>query len=70
MTPRIQDKQRRLALLAGMVVGLLAKKQKKISIESLEYRTSTQRMGISFSEKIRCFWRKKWIYLKNQDKSE
>jgi hypothetical protein len=65
MTSCAKKKQRRLGLLAGMAVVLLAKNQKKIPIDSLEYRSSTQRMGVSFSEKIRCFWRKKWVSLKN-----
>ena len=70
MTPLIHKKHRRLGLLGGMAVFLLAKKQKKTPLNSLEYRTNTQRMGVCFSEKIRCFWRKKWVHLKDDDKAK
>ena len=61
-------KQRLFGLLAGSIVLLLKKRQKKIVPKEAEFSTSTQRLGVYFSGKIRFFGRKKWIFASKQDK--
>lgn len=63
-----QKKRRRLGLLAGSIVLLLEKRPKKFDPKNADFSTSVQRMGVHFSERIRNFWRKKWISAEKQDK--
>ena len=55
---------RPVGFLAGLIVKLFVKGQKKSPIKKNDFRTSTQRMGIGFTEEIRNFERKKWIFKK------
>jgi len=59
------NKSRFLGFCAGLIVKLFEKEQKKSPIKKSEFRISTQRMGIGFSEKIRDFWRNKWVFVKS-----
>ena len=53
-----------LGLLAAGILSLFGKKAGKVTAEDLkqtEFKTSTQRLGIRFSEKIRDVFRFRWI---------
>jgi hypothetical protein len=59
-----------LGLLAGWILSLFGKSPRKPEADDLkraDFRTSTQHLGIRFSEKIRDVFRFKW--LKIADKS-
>ena len=36
-------------------------------MQRLDFRTSTQRMGLRFTERLRDRWRRKWLKLKQRD---
>ena len=57
------QKQRKLGFLAGSLLNLFCKKPPKISLREFDCPTSTQRMGLCFSEKIRDLFRLKWIFI-------
>jgi len=53
-----------LGFLAGCLLSVLGKKSIRPAAEDfkrMEFKTSTQRMGISFTEKIRDVFRFRWI---------
>jgi len=53
-----------LGFLAGGLLSVFGKKSIKPAAEDfkrIEFKTSTQRMGIRFTEKIRKVFRFKWI---------
>lgn len=53
-----------LGLLAGGLLSVFGKKTIKPTAEDfkrIDFKTSTQRMGIRFTEKIRRVFRFKWI---------
>jgi len=53
-----------LGFLAGALLSVFGKKPSKPTAEDLrraEFITSTQRLGIRFTEKIRRFFRFKWL---------
>ncbi len=53
-----------LGSLAGGIVSLFGKGRRKPSVNDLrqaEFKTSTQRMGIRFTKKIRDVFRFKWL---------
>jgi hypothetical protein len=53
-----------LGLIAGAMLSLFGKSPAKPTAEDLgrmEFKTSTQRMGIRFTERIRDVFRFKWI---------
>jgi hypothetical protein len=60
-----------LGLLAGWLLSLFGKSPRKPVIDDLkraDFKTSTQHMGVRFSEKIRGVFRFRW--LKITDKTE
>jgi hypothetical protein len=53
-----------LGLIAGAMLSLFGKSPAKPTAEDcsrMEFKTSTQRMGIRFTERIRDVFRFKWI---------
>ena len=53
-----------LGLLAGGLLAVFGKSPAKPNVDDLkraEFRTSTQRLGIRFTEKIRDIFRLKWL---------
>ena len=53
-----------ISSIAGMIVSLFSKSPKNNEIEYLkkaDFKSSTQKIGISFTEKIRNTFRHKWI---------
>jgi len=58
--------QKWVAFVAGLVVlGLTAgrvRPDRKL-LRRMDYSTSTQRMGIRFSEYMRDIWRRRWLKL-------
>jgi len=61
----LQDKKRAsLAFLAGLLSRLFVKSSTKPTVNDLkktDFKTSTQDMGIRFTEKIRDVFRFRWI---------
>ena len=58
-----------LGLFAGSFLSLFGKSQQKTTVEDLkraEFKTSTQRMGVRFTEKIRHVFRFKWLVRKHK----
>jgi len=41
--------------------GLVRPKSKKDDLRKMDFPTSTQKIGLSFTEKIRCKFRSRWI---------
>ncbi len=53
-----------LGLLAGALLSILGKSRTKPTAEDfkrIEFKTSTQRMGVRFTEKIRDVFRFRWL---------
>lgn len=53
-----------LGLVAAGIMSLFGKKSGKVTTEDLgraEFKTTTQRLGIRFSERIRDVFRFRWI---------
>ena len=52
-----------LGFIAAAIMSVFGKKQKPTAedFQKLEFKTSTQRMGVRFTEKIRNAFRFKWI---------
>ena len=62
------DKKSFVGLLAAGLLSIFGKKKIKHTQEDLkkaEFRTSTQRLGIRFNEKIRDVFRFRWIRKRN-----
>jgi hypothetical protein len=57
-----KHKSSRLGFLAGLA-ALFGRRKKTATedMKKLEFKSSTQRMGVSFSDKIRDVFRHKWI---------
>lgn len=57
------DKKNLLGSIAGRILLLFGRKQKAADKDALqsEFRTSTQKMGVSFTEKIRNVFRHRWV---------
>jgi hypothetical protein len=52
-------------LLAGLLLSLFGKSQPKATagdLKQADFPTSTQRLGITFTEKIRDIFRFRWIH--------
>ena len=50
--------------IVGFVLSVLTFRKLKVTkddLERMEFKTSTKRMGISFNEKIRNAFRKRWL---------
>ena len=52
-----------LGFLVGSVLGLLgqSKKTSPKELKDLEFKSSTQRLGISFTGRVRNVFRNKWL---------
>ena len=50
-----------ISAIAGAIVSLFAKKTPKKNLKDIDYTSSTQKMGITFTDKIRNTFRGKWI---------
>ena len=53
-----------LGLLAGGILSILGKQPAKTDVNNLkriEFKTSTQRLGVRFSERIRSVFRYRWL---------
>lgn len=53
-----------LPLLAGLILGLFTLRKGKADSATmcrLDFSSSTRRMGIRFSEKLRTAWRRRWL---------
>jgi len=52
-----------LGLVAGWILGLFGKLPKvgAKDLRRMEFRTSTQRIGVRFAERIRGFFRGRWL---------
>jgi len=55
-----ERKHRILGLVAGLF-SLMAKKPKPDNLFDHEFRSSGQRIGLTFSEKVRDNFRRRWI---------
>ena len=58
------EKRTLLGLLAGGLLSIFGKSATKLTAEDFkksEFKTSTQRLGISFNERIRRVFRFKWL---------
>ena len=58
------EKRTLLGLLAGGLLSIFGKSPAKPTVEDFkkaEFKTSTQRLGISFTERIRRVFRFKWL---------
>ena len=47
--------------IAGVIVSLFAKKPSKKNLKDIDYTSSTKKMGVTFTDKIRNTFRHKWI---------
>ena len=59
-----KEKRTLLGLLAGGLLSIFGKSTAKPTAEDFEkaeFKTSTQRLGISFNERIRRVFRFKWL---------
>ena len=63
MNPAGRQKQKKLGLLAGALFAFFSKKPPQKKLNELEFSTSTQRMGLHFSERIRRFFRHRWFFI-------
>jgi len=56
-----------LGRLAGLLLKFFGKSPKltQKNLDNIEFSTSTQRMGIGFNERIRAFFRLKWLKKRN-----
>lgn len=66
MNPNLETDMRGAALgwLAGVIALLRGRRPSKLTAQDLkraEFRTSTQRLGIRFTEKIRDVFRFRWL---------
>ena len=63
MNFRVNKKPKRLGFAAGFIMRLLGKPKKKSDrqIAKEEFKTSTGRMGLTFTEKIRTTFRFRWL---------
>jgi len=53
-----------LGLVAGTLLGMFGKRTHKVNVNDLkraEFKTSTQRLGIRFTEKLRDVLRFRWL---------
>ena len=60
-------RKRILGATAGGVLAVFAKRKKTPNTKDLQkadYKTSTQQLGVRFTEKIRKVFRSKWIKIK------
>ena len=58
------EKKTLLGLLAGWLLSIFGKSPAKPTVEDFkkaEFKTSTQRLGITFNERIRRIFRFKWL---------
>jgi hypothetical protein len=54
----------RISFLAGTILEKLGKfscKPTRADLEKIEFKTSTQRLGIRFTEKVRKIFRPRWL---------
>jgi hypothetical protein len=59
-----------LGLLAGGILSLFGKSPKTPGTDDLrraDFKTSTQRLGVRFSEKVRDVFRFKWLKMTNRN---
>lgn len=63
MNPQTDKSPRRLGLIAGFIMRLFGKPHKKSDqqIAKEEFKTSTSKIGVSFTEKIRNTFRFRWL---------
>lgn len=59
----IPDKKTFLGSLAGRVLLLFGRRPgiTEKDMQKIEFKTSTQRLGLRFTEKIRNIFRRKWL---------
>jgi len=62
MSPPV-NKKKFLGSLAGRILALFGKKPKPETkdVKKIDFETSTQKMGVRFTEKIRNVFRFRWI---------
>jgi hypothetical protein len=66
---RCDKKNSFLGLLAGSFLSLFGRSQQKTTVKDLKYvdfKTSTQQMGVRFTEKVRDVFRFKWLVRKRK----
>lgn len=61
MTPSNSAKKRFLGTIAGLFIGAKKPAADAESDKMDHFKSSTQRIGVRFSEKIRSVFRKRWI---------
>lgn len=63
MSPQTDKSPRRLGLIAGFIMRLSGKPKKKSDarIAKEEFKTSTSKLGVTFTEKIRNTFRFRWL---------
>jgi hypothetical protein len=62
--PVHSEKKSLFGLLASVVLSMFGKSPAKQDVDALrqmEFKTSTQRLGVRFTEKIRNIFRFKWL---------
>ena len=58
---RIRPKRGRLAAILFSILPKKKLKPTQDDLQRMEFKTSTKRMGVSFTEKIRNNFRNKWL---------
>ena len=63
MNPQADKSPQRLGFIAGFIMRLFGKPKNKSDeqIAKAEFKTSTRRMGLTFTEKIRNTFRFRWL---------
>ena len=59
------SRQRYFGFLTGMLFDFFSKRPPQINLIDRDFPTSTQRMGVRFSERIRHFFRYRWFSAKH-----
>jgi|GEM_PF-955261 len=63
----IQTAKKWVSFAVGLILWLLiiglSKKPGEKQLRRMEFSTSTQRMGLRFTEKLRDYWRRRWLRL-------
>ena len=59
-----QKRSRLIGFLAGGIAGLFGRSGLKVAdkdLKKMEFGTSTQKMGVSFTDKLRDVFRRRWL---------
>ncbi|HIJ71497.1 MAG TPA: hypothetical protein HPP87_09060 [Planctomycetes bacterium] len=51
----------RLGFIAGIAAALSGKSRKPTGVKKADFKTSSQRIGVRFTDKIRDVFRRRWL---------